>query len=83
MRATARCLTVALILAAAIGIGSAPAAAEPECQDLGGSVVCAHGSVSAGDPSADDSWGPLPDLNDLNSNACTTPYGTYQNCNAR
>jgi hypothetical protein len=83
MATTARCLTVALVMAAAIGLSSARAAAEPDCQDLGGAVVCAHGSVSPGNQPADDSFGPLPDLNDLNSNACTTPYGTYQNCNAR
>jgi hypothetical protein len=83
MRTTPRCLLVALVLAAAVGINSAPAAAEPDCQDLGGVTVCAQGSVTAGDQFGDDSFGPLPDINDLSSNACTNQYGTYQNCNGR
>jgi hypothetical protein len=72
--------------AAAIGISIAPpAAAEPQCQDIGATTVCAQGSVGAGDQSADSTAGtdqsvdigPVPDLSD---GGCLTPYGTYQNC---
>jgi hypothetical protein len=72
--------------AAALGISIAPpAAAEPQCQDIGATTVCAQGSVGAGDQSADSTVGtdqsvdigPVPDLSD---GGCLTPYGTYQNC---
>ena len=84
MRATRRYLMVGLVTVAAIGFSSAPAAAESQCQDVGGATVtvCAQGTVYAGDPSADVPFGPLPDINDPNDAGCVTQYGTYQNCNA-
>lgn len=82
MRATRRYLMVGLVTVAAIGFSSAPAAADSECQVVGGATVCAQGTVNADDPPADVPFGPLPDINDLNDPGCTTAYGTYQNCNA-
>ena len=82
MQAIPRHLMVGFLTVAAVGLSSAPATADSECQDVGGAVVCAYGNV-AGDPSQDVPFGPLPTLNDLNSSACTNQYGTYQNCNGR
>lgn len=84
--------------AAAIGIGAAPPAGA-DCQGSGEVTVCAQGRVSGGGDSADSASGPYYpyDCQDdwLCSNGpdsllyggygggCTTPYGTYQNCNVR
>jgi hypothetical protein len=82
MRATPRFLMTGLATVAAIGISSAPAAAESSCQDVGQVTVCAQGTVGTGDSTQDVPFGPLPDINDLNDTGCVTQYGTYQNCNA-
>ena len=83
-------LTALAIGAAAIGISIAPpAAAEPSCQVIGATTVCAQGSVGTGDQSADadDTGGldPAPTsvagpFGDFYTGGCQTPYGTYQRC---
>jgi hypothetical protein len=89
MKKTTAVLAALSIGAAAIGISIAPpAAADPQCQDIGATTVCAQGSIGAGDQSADNSVGvdqsadstvgPFGDY----PGGCLTPYGTYQNCNA-
>ena len=83
MQATPRYLVAGLVTVAAIGFSSVPAAADPQCLDVGGATVCAQGTVGAEDPFEDVPFGPLPNINDLNDPGCVTPYGTYQNCNGR
>ena len=80
-------LAALAIGAAAIAISIAPpAAAEPQCQDVGATTVCAQGTVGPGDQSADDTAGldPAPDTTvgplDANPGSCLTQYGTYQRC---
>jgi hypothetical protein len=78
VKKTTAVLATLAIGAAAIGISIAPsAAADPQCQDIGATTVCAQGTVGPGDPSADSTAGPL---GDPNTNGCLTPYGTYQRC---
>jgi hypothetical protein len=64
--------------AAAIGISVAPLApADPTtCETVGATTVCGQGSVNDGGGSAPPPAAPAP-----TPGGCTTPYGTYQNCN--
>jgi hypothetical protein len=89
VKKTTAVLATLAIGAAAIGISIAPsAAADPQCQDIGATTVCAQGTVGPGDPSADSTVGPgdpsadstAGPLGDPNTNGCLTPYGTYQRC---
>jgi hypothetical protein len=58
VKKTTAVLAALAIGAAAIGISIAPpAAADPSCQDIGATTVCAQGTVNAGDQSADNSVG--------------------------
>lgn len=90
MKKTTAVLAALAIGAAAIGISIAPpAAADPSCQDIGATTVCAQGTVNAGDQSADNTVGLDPAPNsvagpfaDFYTGGCQTPYGTYQNCNS-
>ena len=78
-------LAAAAIGAAAVVFSIAPPAAADtsNCQQAGASSVCGQGDVRGGDQSPDGSdvpagvLAPGPD-----DSGCTTPYGTYQNCNA-
>ena len=76
MKKTTAVFAALAIGAAAIGIAP-PAAADPQCQDIGATTVCAQGTVGPGDQSPDNTAGPL---GDPNTNGCLTPYGTYQRC---
>ena len=81
MHQTTTVLAALAIGAAAIAISIAPPAAadsSKNCQTTDATTVCAQGGVSGG---AGQSVAPGGGV--VRPMGCTTPYGTYQNCNAQ
>ena len=81
MKKITRVVAAMAIGAAAIGVGIAPSAAadpNPNCQNVGGSTVCAQGGDvrSPGQSVAP----PAPVAGPPGVGGCLTPYGTYQSC---
>lgn len=81
MKKTTTFLAAVAIGAAAIGISIAPPAAADtsNCQTVAGTTVCGQGVVKGAGPSAGPSNASSPAA--PAGGGCTTPYGTYQNCN--